>query len=84
MDEMSQIHEISMQKIEFLFKLRETYNVDPKFHGTTNEISLLQNQIEEAVRKIKKDNENFPRLINDLKASLDVVMIPSPCMKSVS
>ena len=60
MDEMSQIHEISMQKIEFIFKLRETYNVDLKFHGTPNEIFLLQNQIEEAVRKIKKRQRKFP------------------------
>lgn len=67
MDEMSQIYEISIQKIDFLEKLRENYKVPE-----------LNERIDWAVRKIKEDNENLPRLINDLKASLDVVSISSP------
>ena len=75
MDEMSHIHEISMQKIEFLEELRE--------HCNAIHISATE-QIDEAVRQIKKDNKNLPRLCNDLKASLGVVDISTPDAQPVS
>ncbi|KAF6228798.1 hypothetical protein HO173_011646 [Letharia columbiana] len=78
MDEISQINEISMQKIEFLGKLREhckSLKLARLHHilGSINEKSLLVQRVDEAVKQIEKDNENLPRLINDLKTSLDVL-----------
>ena len=64
MDELSQIIDLSMQKVEFLEKLNR------KFRGA------MTKKIEAAIIKIKKDNENLPRLILDLKSSLDVVKYP--------
>lgn len=92
MDEISQINEISMQKIEFLGKLREhckSLKLARLHHilGSINEKSLLVQRVDEAVKQIEKDNENLPRLINDLKTSLDVVtlpLLPSPYIQTVS
>ena len=78
MDEISQIHDISVQKIEFLGKLQEHYTFDRRLNQD------LSARIDGAVRQIQKDNENLPRLLNDLKTSLDVVMIPSLYTKTVS
>ena len=80
MDEISQIYDISRQKLEFLGKLREHYKPvqekpwsypDQRQHDKKK--VLLIDWITEAIEKIEKDNENLPRLLNDLKASLDVV-----------
>lgn len=82
MDEMSQIHEISIQKIEFLGKLREHCEVlqeayhDEANHTQLSKDDLLTERIDGAVRQIKKDNENLPRLTRDLKTSLDVLFQP--------
>ena len=90
MDEMSQIHEISVQKIEFLGELREHCKVlDIGLNAAHTRRPLdqqhfLTERVDEAVRQIKKDNENLPRLINDLKASLDVVIIASPDTRPAS
>ncbi len=70
MDEISQIHEMSMQKIEFLEKLlNHYYSFDWIYY---NSVAHL---IEGAITQIKKDNENLPRLISDLKSSMDVVIV---------
>ena len=68
MDELSQIHDFSIQKVEFLQKLMDVY-VKPN-HGISHSMT---DKIHEAMIKIRKDNENLPRLILDLKSSLDVV-----------
>lgn len=84
MDEISQIYDISRQKIEFLVKLREHYTVVEESYsgGATQSLHgknvLLTERIGGAIEKIEKDNENLPRLLNDLKASLDVVTISNP------
>ncbi len=91
MDEISQIYDISVQKIEFLGKLREHCEVlerqnfnDASYSRLNQDDHLLTARIDGAVKQIKKDNENLPRLLNDLKASLDVVMIPSLYAETVS
>lgn len=79
MDEMSQIHEISIQKIEFLGKLREHCEVlekayhDEATYTQLGKDDLLTERIDWAIKQIKKDNENLPRLTRDLKTSLDVL-----------
>ena len=80
MDEISQIHEISMQKAESLRKLREYYKANARFGNVMDD---LTERIDRAARQIEKDNENLPRLINDLKTSLDVVIFSSPSTQSV-
>ena len=80
MDEISQIHDISVQKIEFLGKVRRHYEILER----QNFDDALIARIDGAMNQIKKDNENLPRLFSDLKASLDVVMIPSLYTKTVS
>ncbi len=84
MDEISQIYDISVQKIELLGKLREHCEIlerqnfdDTSYSRLNQDDHLLSARIDGAVKQIKKDNENLPRLLNDLKASLDVVMIPN-------
>ena len=90
MDEISQIYDISRQKVEFLRKLREHYEVVQEsywgdgIHSLQDKDVLLTEQIDGAMRRIEKDNENLPRLVNDLKASLDVVIVSTPCIKYVS
>lgn len=81
MDEMSQIHDFSKQKIEFLGRLRE-HEMDIQESFPNDAILVLSERIDEAVIQIRKDNENLPRLVNDLKASLDVVNISSPYIVS--
>ena len=84
MDEISQIYEISRQKIEFLRKLRDHYKIIQEFYwgDATQSLHgkdvLLTERIEGAIEKIEKDNENLPRLLSDLKASLDVVISQIP------
>lgn len=84
MDEISQIYDISRQKIEFLWKLREHYRpIQDSYWGDATQSLhgkniLLTDRIEGAIKKIEQDNEKLPRLLNDLKASLDVVIIPPP------
>lgn len=90
MDEISQIYDISRQKIEFLGKLREHYKVVQESYWGDAAHSLhgknvpLTEQIEGAMRRIEKDHENLPRLVNDLKASLDVVVVSDPSVQYVS
>lgn len=74
MDEMSQIHDISMQKIKFLGELREQYM------GSV----IMTEEIDGAIKQIRKDNESLPRLVNDLKSSLDVVTVSGPYIQSLS
>lgn len=79
MDEMSQIYDISRQKIEFLRKLHDFYKDFGELYWRT-----LNEQINWAIMKIENDNKNLPLLVNDLKASLDVVIISSPYIQIVS
>ena len=87
MDEISQIHEFSMQKVEFLEKLREHCNVLERAssgNATSSqhrEDKLLNERIDEAIEWMKEGNKNLPQLVNDLKNSLDVVIISSPYMQ---
>lgn len=81
MDEISQIHEMSMQKVECLGKLREYYEAIDARSDDERIIRVrdyMTERIDGAARQIQKDNENLPRLMNDLKTSLDVVIISSP------
>ena len=80
MDEICQIHESSLQKIEFLGKLREhcetlekSYYDEATYRQVLERGELLTERIDEAVSHIRKNSENFPSLINDLKSSLNVV-----------
>ncbi len=82
MDEISQIHDISMQKIEFLRKLRDHYGICERDNDDSATYTRLYKdsdpliqRIEGAMIQIEKDNENLPRLISDLKSSMDVVII---------
>ena len=82
MDEISQIHDISMQKVEFLGKLRDHYGICERDNDDSATYTRLYKdsdpliqRIEGAMIQIKKDNENLPRLISDLKSSMDVVII---------
>ena len=90
MDEISQIYDISMQMIEFLVTLKghcvngHYSRLDEQGIGLEEDITPLIWGIDEAVTQIKRDNENLPRLINDLKTSLDVVTISSLYPQSVS
>ena len=72
MDEISQIHDLSMQKIEFLATLNFYMSDDSTFNSKMND------KIHRAISKIREDNENLPRLIIDLKSSLDVVINSRP------
>ena len=71
MDELSRIHDLSMQKVEFLENLNSYKSDDPILDDEMN------GKIRRAIAKIRKDNENLPRLIVDLKSSLDVVINPT-------
>lgn len=79
MDEMSQIHDISMQKIKFLGKLQEHYMGIERFVRGN-----LIEEIDDAIKQIMKDNESLPQLVNDLKSSLDVVTVSGPYIQSLS
>ena len=73
MDELSQIHDPSMQKVEFLEKHRKFYRAFFPYSD------IMVEKIDAAMIKIRKDNENLPRLMLDLKSSLDVVISSHPC-----
>ena len=57
MDELSQIHDLSMQKVDLLEKL-----VDPYSKGAPRTPGDINDKINAAMIKIRKDNENLPRL----------------------
>ena len=79
MDEISQLYSISEQKIEYLHKLREDCDtLEPlaprKVDGAreTRRCHMID-RIDEAVKLIKSNHELMPRILGDLKGSLDVV-----------
>ena len=78
MDELSRIHDLSMQKVEFLENLNFYKSDDLVFDDK------MSAKIRRAIVKIRKDNENLPRLILDLKSSLDVVFDSRPFRMHIS
>ena len=79
MDEISQLCSISEQKIEYLNKLRgDCETLEPpapsKVHGLTESYrSEMIDRIDEAIKIIRSNHELMPRILSDLKGSLDVV-----------
>lgn len=79
MDEISQLHSIAEQKIEYLNKLRgDCKTLEPsspmKVHGLTERYrSEMIDRIDEAIKIIRSNHELMPRILGDLKGSLDVV-----------
>ena len=79
MDEISQLCSISEQKIEYLNKLRgDCETLEPsaprKAHGLTESYrSEMIDRIDEAIKIIRSNHELMPRILGDLKGSLDVV-----------
>ena len=79
MDEISQIYSISEQKIDYLNKLREDCEtLEPsgpgKAHGLTESYRRdMIDRIDGAIKLIKSNHELMPRILGDLKGSLDVV-----------
>lgn len=79
MDEISQLYSISEQKIEYLNKLREDCEtLEPsaprKVYGLTESYRReMIDRIEEVIKIIRSNHELMPRILGDLKASLDVV-----------
>ena len=74
------------KRFEYLGKLREHYDVlgDDTLCGIqADKIDFPTERIDGAVGQIKEDNENLPRLIKDLKASLDVLIMQSPYIQFV-
>ena len=79
MDEISQLYSISEQKIEHLNKLREDCDpLEPPAHGKADgaretRCCHMIERIDEAIKLIKSNHELMPRILGDLKGSLDVV-----------
>ena len=85
MDEISQLYSISEQKIEYLNKLREDCEtLEPPaprkidvgthgIHGTYDYRRDMIDRIDGAIKLIKSNHELMPRILGDLKGSLDVV-----------
>lgn len=69
-DEISQIYDISEQKIKFLNTLRE--QLKSQIIETPRDL-IMTHRIDWAIDSIRNDNENLPRLLHDLKSSLNVV-----------
>ena len=79
MDEISQLYSISEQKIEYLNKLREDCEtLEPLASRKADGARLMPrrhmiDRIDEAIKLIKSNHELMPRILGDLKGSLDVV-----------
>ena len=79
MDEISQLYSISEQKIEYLNKLREDCNtLGPPAPGKADGARetrrcYMIDRIDEAIKLIKSNHELMPRILGDLKGSLDAV-----------
>ena len=79
MDEISQLYSIAEQKIEYLNKLRgDCETVEPstprEVHGFTESYrGEMIDRIDEAIKLIRSNHELMPRILGDLKGSLDVV-----------
>ncbi len=79
MDEISQIYSISEQKIEYLNKLREDCEkLEPSASGkaralTESDRRDMIDRIDGAIKIIRSNHEMMPRILGDLKGSLDVV-----------
>lgn len=79
MDEISQLCSISEQKIEYLNKLRgDCQTLESSTPGKVHELtesyrSEMIDRIDEAVKIIRSNHELMPRILGDLKGSLDVV-----------
>ena len=71
MNEITQIHESVEQRIASLKSVLEHENL---FKGLRDEsVSMITERIHTAIKHNAKSYENMPRLVKDLKASLDVV-----------
>ena len=79
MDEISQIYSISEQKIEYLNKLREDCEAlkpsAPAKAGALTESDRrdMIDRIDGAIKMIRSNHKMMPRILDDLKGSLDVV-----------
>ena len=75
MNEISCVYDISEQKIRRLEELHKKWVDLPEMRpGTTsNHRPRTSQMIEERIEMIKADYEHLPRLVKDLKGSLDVV-----------
>ena len=79
MDEISQLYSISEQKVEYLNKLREDCEtLEPSAPGNAHGLTEsyrhdLIDRIDGAIKIIKSNHELMPRILGDLKGSLDVV-----------
>lgn len=74
MNEVSQIQEISEQKVERLEALAKSWN---DFAQTSKLEKHFQASVGDSLEKriywTKRKSDNLPRIMNDLKSSLDVV-----------
>ena len=78
MNEISQIHELSEQKISYLkeMHMRWQFVEDQMIANNTMVPEKAGNMlriIEATINYIKDNHKNLPRLLGDLKSSLDVV-----------
>lgn len=79
MDEISQLYSISEQRIEYLNKLREDCEtLEPPAPGNADRLTEscrchMIDRIDRAIKLIKSNHELMPRILGDLKGSLDVV-----------
>ena len=79
MDEISQLYSISDQKIEYLNKLREDCEIleasaPRKVHELAESYRReMIDRIDKAIKIIRSNHKLMPRILGDLKGSLDVV-----------
>ena len=75
MNEISCIYDISEPTIRRLEALREKWTDQAK---PGRDRPIARQLIEKRIEKIKADHEHLPRLLKDLKSSLDVVCHKAP------
>lgn len=74
MNEISQICEISEEALEQLRSLLKQWQErSQKLTLNADAEVSMSDRIQEAITSLKRDRENLPRILNDLKTSLDVV-----------
>ncbi|KAI4130911.1 MAG: hypothetical protein LQ338_001508, partial [Usnochroma carphineum] len=74
MNEISQICEISEEALEQLRSLLKQWQErSQKLTLNADAEVSMSDRIQEAITSLKRDRENLPRILNDLKTSLDVL-----------
>ncbi|KAL8809815.1 MAG: hypothetical protein Q9223_007872, partial [Gallowayella weberi] len=74
MNEMSYLQEVSEQKVKNLEALSDYYYQNVKSDRTANECTeRLGETLTQNIELVRSNNEAFPRLLTDLKSSLDVL-----------